>query len=239
MSRIAHEGKPEDKLSARFKSDIDKIKIDPLKKTKFKDGFLKKHRRVVNTFIIPPRMTPSKVDRMMFRQEIHQDVGPRPFKLEKSNEKLEDLDKKRFVRVSNNLFRNEESVLDQSERLIFNRNIKREMSKVLNKAKVGEDNKIADIVKKAHIAEKKIIADSEKNFMSKFTGPTKTLIEVPQIKQQLDDNMNIMKRARPSQKDIELDETVNRFSKRFGIEKSLIKGLLPDSREQSKALRQK
>lgn len=216
--RLLNEGKPEYKSSSRKESDINKIKMKSQRVPEFGGRIPNETKRVVNNASIHPRMLPSQVSRLKFRQEINQETGIRKLPKYKKAPMLKKLESNQYVRVSNNLFRNEESVLDQSERTIFSRNIKREMSQKLNNVKFGEDRKISNILTAGHLLEKQSHADKDKQFMSEFTGPTKTLVEVPQMKQQLNDNMNIQKRARPSQKDIELKGTVKKFADKLGID---------------------
>ncbi len=228
--RLLNEGKPEYKSSSRKESDINKIKMKAKRVPKFGGRIPKGTKKVVNNASIHPRMLPSQVARLKFRQEIEQITGKRKLPKYKKQPMLKKLDSKKYVRVSNNLFRNEESVLDQSERVVFSRNIKREMSQKLNNVKFGQDRKISNILTTAHLLEKQNHADKDKQFISEFTGPTKTLVEVPQMKQQLNDNMNIQKRASPSHfrrcpseaceagKDIELTGAVKKFADKLGID---------------------
>ena len=269
--RIADEGKTKNKLSARKEGDIKKIKMKAKKVPQFKDKPIGKNKRVANNANIPPRMMPSVADRMRFRQHLHQNTVKKPqqgkFNLQfvgadmpndplssagrsgvtpgslPQDKPVRNLNKKLFARVANNVFRNEESVLDQSERVLHSRAVRRELSKQLNGIKFGEDKKIAELVGAAHIAEKNIIAENEKEFMSEFTGPTKTLVQTPEIKQELDENMKIQKRARPSQDELKFQKGVEQFADKFGINRDLVKGLargfVPDPRTQSLIQREK
>lgn len=225
--RLLNSGKPEHKLSARKNSDINKFKIKPQRVPEFGGRVPNKTKQVVNNASIHPRMLPSQVARIKFRQEIDHKTGIRQLPRRslgvagpefKKPPPLKKLDSERFVRVANNLFRNEESVLDQADRVTFSINTKREISKRLNGVKVGQDRLISNILTAGHLAEKQADAENDKQFMSEFTGPTKTLVEVPQMKQQLDDNMNIQKRARPSQKNLEFQGTVKKFADKLGID---------------------
>lgn len=216
--RLLNSGKPEHKLSARKNSDINKFKIKPQRVHEFGGRVPNKTKQVVNNASIHPRMLPSQVARIKFRQEIDHKTGIRQLPEFKKPPPLKKLDSELYVRVANNLFRNEESVLDQADRVTFSINTKREISKRLNGVKVGQDRLISNILTAGHLAEKQADAENDKQFMSEFTGPTKTLVEVPQMKQQLDDNMNIQKRARPSQKNLEFQGTVKKFADKLGID---------------------
>lgn len=192
--RLANEGIEKLKLSSRPKSNVDKIKIKTKKVPNYKGKPPNKFTRVTNNSFIAYRMRPAKSDKMLFRQESDQAVGPKPIKLdkqEKTNYKSTS-----FVRVGNNLIRGEDSVLDQTERLTFSRNVRREMSEQLNKLKINDHNGVADILEMANVAEKQIKSNNSKKMMSKFTGETKELIEVPEVKQELTQAQVVKKRRR-------------------------------------------
>lgn len=192
--RLANEGIEKLKLSSRPKSNVDKIKIKTKKVPNYKGKPPNKFTRVTNNSFIPYRMRPAKSDKMLFRQESDQAVGPKPIKLDKQEKT--NYKSTTFVRVGNNLIRGEDSVLDQTERLTFSRNVRREMSEQLNKLKINDHNGVADILEMANVAEKQIKSNNSKKMMSKFTGETKELIEVPEVKQELTQAQVVKKRRR-------------------------------------------
>jgi hypothetical protein len=188
--RITQKSKKEHLLSARKEGDIKLIQSKDVRKVKnFKGKPVGKNKRVVNNAYLAPITKRTRVANYKEYQEVDK---KKQFKPDKNNHKpLKKLENERFIRVVNNLFRNEESVLDQRERMLYNHNMTRELSQKLNGIKFGEDKKIANIIKLAHVAEKQAQVDANEQFLSQFTGPTKSLVEIPQLKQELDPNMKI------------------------------------------------
>lgn len=193
--RLIQLSKKQQKLALRPDGDIKKFK-QPVKPVEhFKGKPPTNFKRVVNNAFRPARMLPSQTDHMKFRQEIPQDMNPRREKQNKAKEEgIKDNDL--FVRVGNTLMRNEGSVLDQAERAIFSRNIKRDMVLEINGRKLHDNDNVAEIMTEAHVAEKGAHARDDKNFLSEFTGPTETLVEVPELKQDLDNKQIIRQRIR-------------------------------------------
>lgn len=226
--RLANEGKEEFKLSARPKSNVDKIKIKTKKVDNYKGGIPNKFTRVTNNSFIPYRMRPAKSDKMLFRQESDQAVGPKPVKMDKKEEST--YESIGFVRVGNNLVRGEESVLDQAERLTHFRNVRREMSEQLNKLKINDHEGVADILEMANIAEKQVKLNNSRKMMSKFSGETKELIEVPEVKQELTQAQVVKRRRRlfrlskrrPEKKKLKDDKTVEKLVKDLNLSMSLV-----------------
>jgi hypothetical protein len=217
--RLANEGRKKENQGLRKDSNVKKMKTKPVEQ--YKGGVPKKMKRFVNNATIPFRMRASMTDSMKFRQELNHDKE-RPLPKDKKAPELKKLDSEKFVRVGNNLFRNEESVLDQAERLTHSRIIRRDISKEIDGLKFGQDREIADILKAGHLAEKKAIADQQKSFMSEFTGPTKTLIEIPEVKQELTQQQEIRRRRRLMRRDKKMSK-LDRLAKR--MEKDKLKEL--------------
>ena len=214
MNRVKQLSKPEQLLSARNNSDINKIKMKTRRVKNFSGKLVGKNKRVVNNAFIPYRMRPAKTDMTKFRQELDQKDGVRELPKDKKEAEIDGIDESRYVRVGNNLFRLEDSVLDQGERLIHSRIIRREISQELNKLNQGEHKKIADVLKAAHVAEKHVIAENEKRLLSRFIGPVKTLVEVPEIKQELDEKQQIKKRldeAKIAKEDVNFQKLVKKL----------------------------
>lgn len=231
-ARLANEGKTDKQTAIRKGGDHEKMKMKVKKVSQYKGNPPKGMKRFVNNALIPPRMKASMVDNMKFRQEIPQDIGVRPLPKDKQAKPHKELDNEKFVRVGNNLYRNEESVLDQAERMTHSVLMRRELSKNLNGVKFGNDKEIANKLRIAHVAEKKVIAENEKEFLSRFTGPTKTLVEIPELKQELDEKQNIKRQVfGPDQKS---NEAMKSIAKKIGFE-----GFLPNPREQARIQREK
>jgi len=259
-ARLANEGRKKEKQGLRKDSNVKKMKVKPVEQ--YKGGVPKKMKRYVNNATIPFRMRAAMTDSMKFRQELNHDK-PRPLPTEsgllrrpkdKKAPQLKKLDNERFVRVGNNLFRNEESVLDQAERLTHSRIIRRDISKEIDGMKFGQDREIANILKAGHLAEKKAIVDQQKSFISEFTGPTKTLIQIPEVKQELTQNQEIMRRRRLMRRD-KKESKLDRLARKFEKDKlkelgkkgelgrlfkesigqiAIDKGFLPGPREQAR-----
>ena len=218
--RLENDGKSEEQGSLRIKGDHMKRRIKAKKVPVFRGNLLPNHKRVANNSFIPPRMLPSQADRVIFRQEIDQETGTRPLPKNPPSVKLSKLDEKKFARVANNLFRGEESVLDQSKRLIFNHNIKRDMSIELNKLKQFDDKKETEIIKAGNIAEKAVASDKQKQLLSEFTGPVKQLIQIGDVKQILSPREHVRRRIALIDKDVnesQVEKLKRSFMKKLGV----------------------
>lgn len=235
--RLFNEGKTDKETAIRNGGDYEKMKMKVKKIKEYNDKTPKGFSRIVNNAVIQPKIKTLKVNNMKLRKEIY------PYDVKQNKIELESKDKnekkklnqrgENFTRIVNNLYRNEESVLDQSERLTHSVLIRRELSKNLNGMKFKFEKEIANKLRMAHLAEKKVIVDNEKEFMSRFTGPVKTLIEIPEIKQQLDEKQNIKKQFFGS--DHKSNEAIKNIAKKIGLGENF----LPSSREQAEIQREK
>jgi len=134
-----------------------------------------------------------------------------------------------YVRVANGLNRDDVDPSDQGDRMIFDVSIKRNVSRELNKLKKGgQDRQIADIITAGYIAEKEEQKAKDKQFQSKFTGPAKDLIQVPDINQNVDIQGNIKKRISPDE-ELKTNFLVKKFVEKLGLS-----NFIPSPREQSK-----
>ena len=105
-----------------------------------------------------------------------------------------------FVRVGNSLIRGEQSVLDNMDRFVSNNNInvRRQMSKKMDKLKFGSNHKVANMIRDAHIVIRNEDTKSDNVLKYKYNGLNKGEVETPIVKQQLDENFkNIHARNLP------------------------------------------
>lgn len=136
---------------------------------------------------------------------------------------MSNLDPNKFSRSINNLVRGKnQMILNQADRMIFSTKLMREVSQEINKLGLNQYNEIADILETAHIAQESIKTQRHKSFISEFIpGDKNTLVKKPDIKQDLDNNLEIRKR-------IQLGRSHKRTEKRSKKEINLVKKFVKD-----------
>lgn len=245
--RLLNYGKTEKQTSIRKGGDYEKNKMKIKKVEQYNGKLPFKNKRVVNNSTIPDKMKSSKTDNLKFRQEIDQEIGIRQLPKDKIEKPIKELKSEYFVRVCNNLFRNEDNVLDQAERLVRDVQMRREVCNDLQKEKKIDNDYSADIITAANLANQKIIVDKENEFISKFTGPTKTLLQIPNVKQELNQNQEVKRRLRlirKSKKRSKIEKLMKKLEKEKLNKKKNIKNIfkeiiketqsfLPSPREQA------